>query len=487
MVEALEEAHDLFVSSTSNEFNDNRTLQLAIAKLIDTAGICSFSVSHETKDILNHVPWLYIQTTKRSIPKNRTHFELDVLWTLLDRFFSAVYPSLSVALLTVTYYDVLSTKVDKPMNTSSPNPVAECGTVFEGRNFTSITPSKFSNDTIARLAASSLRDPAISNYIRNIQIWFRRLNDRDRKELYGRLVKGEAHVSAFYELFFHEYFFRKGWQVEKDPRVANSIPDFMVTANRTKFLVEAFTVCDSRQQSRKSYRSFLTELDSLESNKVLGIHMNEWCTDIENDGLRKFIESWLKSIYSDTNVSRICVDDFGFKGHFIASPRGPVDSSPGLITEWTTPDSDPVDVLINSLRNKYRKYKFVKGLKIPFVLVGCLQDNTEFDEINICSRLFGSFQLEVTKTSRALRIPASENGRFFGATHHTNLSAIIVCVRRWNGGQAEYDLRVIHNPWARLPIPSDLFSEHPQLIARGEDLKFLEWVNFDKRAFVFRS
>jgi hypothetical protein len=364
---------------------------------------------------------------------------------------------------------------------------AEFRHVFKTRFLNGSVPDKYTPSILTRLAAAN--DPAISNYFRNLHRWFGRLGDSDRKTMFTRLhdAANEQHLSAFYELFFQEYCYRKGWAPAKDPRFYGHKPDFLVTAGDTKFLLEAFTICgkETHRLSRKTFHKLLRELDKIESKYLLAVHMDEWCQDIEITPMATFIENWLDSLDSGKVTHQLDVDEFGFKGRIIATEQDLFDAKLGSVNEWTNPAVEHGDKFLNTLKVKSKNYEFVKNLNIPFVLFACFQDNMDIDELDICSRLFGSFDQTVTRFERSIQVVGSER-RFYAPSRQTRVSAVIVCVRRWREGQAEYDMRVMHNPWAKVPLAENLFHEHAQLVPDKIDPSLLRWTNCRNRAFVFR-
>jgi len=46
-----------------------------------------------------------------------------------------------------------------------------------------------------------------------------------------------------------------------------------------------------------------------------------------------------------------------------------------------------------------------------------------------------------------------------------------------------YDIKVIHNPWARAPLSTEVFFQHPQLVPDAEHQMRLQWSMVDAAPF----
>jgi len=101
--------------------------------------------------------------------------------------------------------------------------------VFD-QNFINQLPSfdKFSNPSVVALCKRN--EPSLDAFRSQIEKWFQNLPENQKADMYSRLrsLDDRQHLSAFYELLFHQYFLEENWKIQKHPSINGQTPDFIV-------------------------------------------------------------------------------------------------------------------------------------------------------------------------------------------------------------------------------------------------------------------
>ena len=80
MIEAPEEALSFVANKSRLDLDEDRQLQLSLARSIETIGRAASKVSDEGQSGLRSVPWANIITASGHLANTYFHINLDVIW-----------------------------------------------------------------------------------------------------------------------------------------------------------------------------------------------------------------------------------------------------------------------------------------------------------------------------------------------------------------------------------------------------------------------
>ncbi len=352
-------------------------------------------------------------------------------------------------------------------------------TLFKVGEHQSVELSKFIPNPVGKLC--SCLEPSMELARAQLETWFRNCPEKDRVALLDRLRSGAetTHVSAFYELVFHEFFIRRNLRVIKEPQILNKKPDFMVVGDDGWFLLEVTAWHDfDTPESRKIIRMFLDFLDKCTDQMILSVEFEALPDPARFVAFRDAVCEWIDAL-SDAEApasKRFTLEQSGFQGTIHARMRDGIRTA-GAVYEWFPPRSTLSDTELACKRPFDRDFDYIKEVNAPLVVaVGC-RDNVALDETTICQKLFGAHEMTSAQHRRGVHLLCREDERF-NSERNKRKSAIVFCARRWDRGTMVFDMKVVHNPWARFPLPESAFGSVPQLKPRtASDPTLLEWIN----------
>lgn len=358
---------------------------------------------------------------------------------------------------------------------------------------------KFSNPMIVALC----RRGELEAFRAQIERWFQNLPEDQKADMYSRLRSLDDHLSAFYELVFHQYFLEEGWKVQKHPVVNGQKPDFFIEmpSNHASFFLEVTTILGKEKLQRERFNTLLRKINAINTEFLVIVGLGKWLAeDVEYDSIVQRVESWLLTLEKKEKAHytmELC--DWGFNGSITAWFHLDVRPKSGCISGWSPPvrSADPAIKLVKAaISEKVKKYKFIKNSGLPFVIAICSSGNFLLDSFAMESALYGHIvvswdtnnpqaETKVLRDNSGLITP---NPGLLGQPRNTRVSAVIFCTTRWNEGRMLYDMRVFHNPLAITKLPSQVFAKMPQLteIESDEpDYITLGWQNDNKQCIIF--
>ena len=316
-----------------------------------------------------------------------------------------------------------------------------------------------------------------------VERWFCLLPDKCKADIKARLrsLNNKIHDSGFYELLFHQYFLEEGWKVEKDPVVDGLTPDFsIITDNSLKFYAEVFGLYKTKdaEEKDKNFRVILRALNNIKSQFLLSFNLKTWFQ--EKIFIKKFtqdVKAWIDSLPLGKGVHfEKEFNSGGIRALVGAIWVGEAERSNNICTHGGPAGS--IDVPVSKIKDlmyrKLKKYKFVKKIKLPFVLV-VSTDDLFFAEKAVDWSLYGLdvISFPVDNPNKEAKFHKDNSGfitpnpGLYGRPENKGLSAVILVKKNWNFGDVVYDMKVYHNPWALNPLPEDVFSKMPQFIKQS--------------------
>jgi hypothetical protein len=360
--------------------------------------------------------------------------------------------------------------------------------------------SKYTTPFIAKLAI----DPILSKERAKIEERFQTLPDDVKPDILGRLrsTSSYQHFSAYYELVLSEFFKSIGYSITIHPKLKEGEPDLLVTGKNLDkpIIIEVATVFDDPEWEKEERKLdlILEQLDKIEHYffVMIAVESEPIPERVDYERLQQFVIQWLDSFDPKTThesqETRYKSD--GLKLKVIMIPRKIPERKP-IVGSYMLPAR-----FVNStqlrrvLQKKINKYKSIKELGLPFIIALALA-GISLDEEAIIGELFGKMQLTIKRNQKG-EVIATESGRDFsglvtpkpglgGKAQNRRLSAMLEVRSKWlqlkerNGGEArEHFFRLIHNPFASVPLDRGILKGYPQLVPVAEDKKqiSLQWV-----------
>lgn len=469
-IKTYAELQEIVEHNSLEEIYCDRILLLAVMRLIDT--ISTNLAKTSARQMLIPIDWSKVVGIKAHLTKVRAAPQFESLRKVLVDVLPDVMNTVAEA-----FQDV------EPIETRSDGDYSPCRVHlpphgYDGRKFKSLFRKTVNNNgTIianeSRYIPSSLsrlcttEEPAYERFRIELELWFQNLSEEHRALLYGRLRKtdDQSHVSAYYELFFHEYFKQRLFNIQVEPQVSIYKPDFLISNDDTSFYLEVLTAWNSidSPKCRTALIQVLAALDFLPCNFLFSADFLSIPEEVQIDSFMLHLRQWLSTLSLECiSPHEIFISDFGLNCKITAVPRNEIVSS-GSLYRWSTPEIG-ADQSTHAVQRALKKnLKFAAFVKQPVVLAVCVRDNAIWDDISICQQLLGDVEVTSSRDApKAVRL--LHRGRGFSAERNTSISAMIFCTQRLDRSRVIHELKAIHNPWAAYPLPVSALENMPQLI-----------------------
>lgn len=347
--------------------------------------------------------------------------------------------------------------------------------------------SKFRSPRIVCLLKS--HGKSINKLRQLINRWFKNIPTDDQKDLGSRLRSKDdrQHFPAYFELVWHQFFLEEGWGVTIHPDLPNSQnkPDFKISLNRSDLYVEVATVFENKEMREKEERfeKFLGVLDKIEHYFAVTVWLKTDLPktfDLKRDGklVADYLKKELDKLDSKTQARgrsitrRYTHNGIDVKFTFNAWKKV---AKRKIISGWSGGgySGNARDQIKKALEIKVKKYRAVKNIGKPLVVVICSDGHPTVDENALDTALYGNHMVTWTvgstdntsewtrdRTGMVTPTPAFPNPM------NTRLSAVIFCQEKPNKEKVFYTMKVFHNPWAVNPLPDNIFTKFPQLVVK---------------------
>ena len=498
MLEAAREAIQIAGEHNQDASTSTRLLALALAKCFLSIGQAAQIISKETRRLYPYITWDRLIALRSKCLEEHKHLNTDVLRKCAAEELPHLISHLETILVEsyVVKDAAMFTGVVVPMRKEVEynfEAAVSDEQLLHPAIINCETPRrKFETSAWEHLATSN--HPAVSALRTQIDSWHRNLeDDTARVKLKKRLASPDTHMSAFYELFFCEFFRRKGWQTEKDPWIENTRPDLLVTLpNQSKMILEVFSLNDSErlQKHKQVFFDFLVELDQTDTQWALAISLDSWPSVPNYMPALQRIRQWLKvtgpAVIRESTLM-ILIGEAALT--ITAQQSGMRKHMSGCIYQWRFPEQTPMSVekkMKSSFQYKMWRYDFLRNSDMPFVIAVGGQDNSPLDEVALAKSLYGNISV-YEKLNRPRRLFIHTDGGHSRLASRPHVSGVVFVNRLWNHTQMMYNACVLHNPWAARPLVPLVFGEMPQLVVkdRGRSFIELEWSGRAGRLMAF--
>jgi len=303
----------------------------------------------------------------------------------------------------------------------------------------------------------------------------------------GRLKSEQdhPHFSVRLELYLHHYFKSNGWHVDIEPEMLGSPnkPDFRVTRDEDRVLVEAKAVLEEKSttQQTQRLRQLADNLTNKLSRYIIIQPLSDLPTSLPTKKIRSQIEQHAKTLADG-------VLEFDLRDEHLNTPYSlkvvilPRGSEPDEAAGVGGTVSDVHTLAIgrrirDALKQKAGKYG---DIEVPFLIA--VYGKGEFpvktrDEVDA---LFGDRVFLVpTKGRGAVTESRKPNGFFTsmrdGTHRHKQVSAVLFYRFKWLDNNHVHQIHIYHNPFAQRIINTNLFTGVPQMVPCDDGN--MRWIN----------
>jgi hypothetical protein len=323
-----------------------------------------------------------------------------------------------------------------------------------------------------------------------LEKWFASVEAQE--ELRARFHRGDPErvISAFWELYLHECFFRSGCSLTPHPSLATTTrrPDYLIEGAQGAFYLECVTVSDaarvitSDRRRRQIYdaverlenQDFLLDLqielegETSPSGTVLRRRLDRWLAGLDRRELRKTYE---RGCYQRLPEERFSVGDWRFRVRAVPR-REDLSGTPSTgigIYPGRTGFSDTRARVTEALEEKARRYG---QLDLPFLIAALVTGIFGADDEDLIGALFGQMAVVLSDEGDAPGTVRRPNG-LWSASRNGRVSGVITAARLQPWSIHEQDVRLWLNPWAARPL--------------GQELDWLEIVSVDDAGQFLRT
>ncbi len=345
-------------------------------------------------------------------------------------------------------------------------------------------------------------EPAIQNFRTQIEGWFGNLREDAQGVYRERLfsLDNPTFFQAFTELVLHEIVMNNSMRVlaypaEEMEAMAISLPDGQGSFS---VAVQSFIPEVQIRGSMRPFRQLLRELKGIEHRFLFSVYLKRWLPfQFDPTPIRRALEVWLDSL-EDTNwegkYAEYRDDHIHLEFSILDRLRAPKkDLVKFRITPLRTPSV--LDSLGRVIEEKVARATAQVGDETPMVLA--LFGNEEWDlptsylEDFFYNKANFSFHW-TTRSGRAERLKSFRtDGRadaVFARPACRPLSAVLMIDKKWERDRPVFSMRVYHNPWAAIPLPTGVFTGFAQFrtLPQGEivDQTYMGWDALERLRFI---
>lgn len=297
-----------------------------------------------------------------------------------------------------------------------------------------------------------------------IDLIFQRLPPVTKAKISTRLTNPKLgrRKSAISELAFYN-FFRFYGDVELDPYIDGKTPDLLVSTSSGQFYCEVFDTYKSDESVHRDrlFGHFLNRLNSFNCDFAFEVRVQDWPLDVRHSELVRAIANWALQLPKAAGREFVLtLNDAGVPGTVKAIYKNGITLQHGNVLRWWIPDlSRRFDYrMIANLREKSKHYSQLNVHDTPFIVATSLPENHSLSELAVLRQLYGGADVNVRWNQSRLTIDKEATG-FFDHPKATYISAFMLKRDYWDGFRLIETATVFDNPFAKSPLPADLFGD----------------------------
>ncbi len=346
-------------------------------------------------------------------------------------------------------------------------------------------------------------EPDLDAHRTEVEAWYSHLPDDVKPDFFKRLRSKvtHTHLGAMYELFFHEYFLQKGWEVQYEPPLGNLTPDFLVCSSDGDilFYCEVRNIFSSKdtQEWERRIDDFQTAVMKASVRPGFGLLFNYKqipMADFDHRAVISQIQQWLQRLPCEEDGPwHLPIKEGALVGNVQALRSEADPPLPDGFLAWTGPvvrgmeAAERLQEIVFENSNKYKA-----AASTPIIIAAC--DETSMrgvDRDAAIDKLYGEEKIVVpigpegplgeATTYREHDGAYTRQNRNDGRLKRWYLSGVFVCVRKWGAQGIEFQLDLYHNLYADAPLQEDLFRDIPQFseMSRDDTNITMGWIGED--------
>lgn len=312
------------------------------------------------------------------------------------------------------------------------------------------------------------------NNIRELlEYWFNHFPDgEDKKDLRERFKSTDdrQHLSALFELYLHEVFYKLGHEIEPHPELkgCNNNPDFKISSDDSFFFLEATSsnLSDEEISYNKNIEKlykYLEENLAISKGQIIPIITKKSKSNPKPSVFKRFIKNKISEYKGEKSSYLGKKKNKGWEIEFCVVPKESRNGSliKNEIKSFVFKGLGGFYGIKNKLKEKGSKYG-ISGS--PYIVAVNIWNEWPIEELFVRLELFGNY-FQKRKNSFKAKKEENKNGFFYGLNgpKHKNVNAVIIAdnLNPWN--LATETPTLWHNPWAKNKIDKKLWPFHRKI------------------------
>lgn len=275
-----------------------------------------------------------------------------------------------------------------------------------------------------------------------------------------------------------------GYSPEYERPLEKQTPDWYVPAGKVspEFLVEVATILPPKvvQDEQRLWQELRDRLEDIEHYFHLWIGTGNTAA-LKGRNLKpiiRFVREWLDQFDPSTthHLQKTTYRDGNLEIEFQLLPRKSTNRKSVATAGPIFSQMVNIELLRGTVSKKINKYKKAKDLKIPLLVAIAPTFDSGFDEDTLMDVLFGREHIvlatgELNRDRTGLVMPKNQGGQ--PVVFNTRLSAVI-----WIDSSDQSKVKIVHNPYARTPVPIHAFPGVPNFSVLEQDKRRRElgWI-----------
>ncbi len=342
-------------------------------------------------------------------------------------------------------------------------------------------------------------EPAIVSFRNQIETWFGHIGPEARRRFADRLraLENEVFFQAFGELAVHEILRYHRIGVTEYASVPAGTMKAAAEGHEEPFGLGVISYLPEVQirGSMSVYRHLVRELNQIHHHYYFSVYLKKWLPyDFDPRPIKRALEVWLDSLddgswhgkyaeYRDDNIHL----EFSILDKLNEDRR---DLVRFRISPLRAPEVlDRVGECVTTLVNESNEGPMQD---LPLVASVFSNEDWALPMSFLHDYIYGKADYAfnwTTEGGRSERLKAyrRESAKYglFVNEHFDKVSALLLVDKEWERDKVVFSLRVLHNPWAKNPLPHGVFNGFAQYRAvdRGDGVTYLGWDNTERTRF----
>ena len=345
-------------------------------------------------------------------------------------------------------------------------------------------------------------EPAIQTFRRQLEDWWGHIREPARPAYSERLrsLDNDTFFQSFAEVAVHEIFRYHDIQVSQYPDRSGGTMWAKAGDDASRFGigVQAYLPEVQIRGSLSVYRHLIRELNQIHHHYYFSVYLKRWLPyDFDPRPIKRALEVWLDSL-----------DDGSWHGKYAEYRDDNIHLEFSILDKLNEDHRELVRFRISPLRTPEVLDRIASAVRdvadeadedglgdVPLVATVFSNEDWALPENFLQDYVYGkadySFQW-TTHAGRRERLKAyRRDGAKYGVFCREEMNpvaALVLCDKEWERDKVVFSLRVFHNPWSRVKIPSEYFGDFAQYrpFDIEGDTTYLGWSNRSRSRFRLR-